>query len=149
MNRAGRPITILLVDDDADDRYLTQRALKEGRLVNTVYEAVDGEDALAFLRCEGEHVDVPRPDLVLLDLNMPRKNGRETLAEIKADPALRSIPVIVLTTSKADEDIFRSYDLGANSFVTKPVGFDSFSEVMRDLSRYWFQIVELPGRRDG
>lgn len=147
MTRSHRPITILLVDDDPDDRYLTQEALKEGRLVNAVFEAVDGEDALAFLRREGEHTNAPRPDLVLLDLNMPRKNGCETLAEIKGDPDLQSIPVIVLTTSKADEDIFRSYDLGANSFITKPVGFDSFTQVMRDLSRYWFQIVDLP-RRD-
>ncbi len=146
---SGRPIAFLLVDDDVDDRFLTQAALRESRLANVVYEAVDGEDALAFLRREGTYADAPRPDLILLDLNMPRKDGRETLAEIKADPDLRSIPVVVLTTSKAEEDIFRSYDLGASSFITKPVGFDSFSEIMRDLARYWFQIVDLPGRDGG
>jgi CheY-like chemotaxis protein len=149
MSSAARVITFLLVDDDADDRFLTQAALAESRLVNTVYEAVDGEDALAFLRREGKYADMPRPDLILLDLNMPRKDGRETLTELKADPDLRSIPVIVLTTSKAEEDIFRSYDLGASSFITKPVGFDSFGEIMRELTRYWFQIVDLPGRDDG
>jgi CheY-like chemotaxis protein len=145
MSDAGRPITILLVDDDADDRFLTQEALRESRLANVVHEAVDGDDALAFLRREGKHGDAPRPGIVLLDLNMPRKDGRETLAEIKADPDLRSIPVVVLTTSKAEADIARSYDLGANSYITKPVGFDSFAEIMRELSRYWFEIVELPG----
>jgi CheY-like chemotaxis protein len=144
----ARPVTFLLVDDDPDDRFLTQAALRDSRLVNKVYEAVDGEDALAFLRREGRHVDAPRPDIVLLDLNMPRKDGRETLAELKADPELRSIPVVVLTTSKAEEDIFRSYDLGANSFITKPVGLDSFSSIMTDLARYWFQIVDLPARAD-
>ena len=148
MSASRRPITILLVDDDADDRFLTQEALRESRLSNDVHEAVDGEDALAFLRREGEHAKAPRPDIVLLDLNMPRKDGRETLAEIKADPGLRSIPIVVLTTSKAEQDIFRSYDLGASSFITKPVEFGSFVEIMRDLSRYWFQIVDLPGRHD-
>jgi CheY-like chemotaxis protein len=140
-----RPITILLVDDDADDRFLTQEALRESTLTDAVHEAVDGEDALAFLRHEGKHLNAPRPDVVLLDLNMPLKDGRETLAEMKADPELRSIPVVVLTTSKAEEDIFRSYDLGASSFITKPVGFESFGAVMCDLSRYWSQ-VGLPGR---
>jgi CheY-like chemotaxis protein len=149
MTPVGRPISFLLVDDDADDRFLTQEALRESRLVNEVFEAVDGEDAMAFLRREGEHADARRPDIVLLDLNMPRKDGRETLAEIKADLDLRSIPVVILTTSKAEADVFRSYDLGANSFITKPVGFDSFGAIMQDLARYWFQIVDLPTNGDG
>jgi CheY-like chemotaxis protein len=149
MSSAHRPITFLLVDDDADDRFLTQEALRMNRLVNAVYEAIDGDDALAFLRREGEYADALRPDVILLDLNMPRKDGHETLVEIKADSDLRAIPVVVLTTSKSEADIFRSYDLGANSFLTKPVGFKAFEEVMHELAHYWFEIIELPGRNDG
>jgi two-component system, response regulator len=144
-----RPMTILLVDDDPDDRYLTKEAFNDSPLVYNVHEAVDGEDGLAFLRREGEHADAPRPDLILLDLNMPRMDGRETLAAIKGDPDLRSIPVVVLTTSKAEQDIVKSYELGANSFIMKPVGFESFTEAMRDLSHYWFQTVDLPDGRNG
>jgi CheY-like chemotaxis protein len=142
-----RPITILLADDDADDRMLTRDALNESRLVNDLRFVEDGEQLMAYLRREGRFASpeaAPRPGLILLDLNMPRKDGREALGEIKGDPALRSIPIVVLTTSKAEEDIYRTYDLGVNSFITKPVTFEGLVSVMRGLGRYWFEIVELP-----
>jgi CheY-like chemotaxis protein len=141
------PITILLADDDPDDCMLTRLALKESRLVNELHEVGDGEELLDYLRHLGRFTDpalAPRPGLILLDLNMPRKDGREALAEIKRDPALRSIPVVVLTTSQAERDIFATYDLGGNSFISKPVSFGGLVEVMKILDRYWFQIVELP-----
>ena len=142
-----RPITILLADDDADDRVLTKEALSESRLANDLRFVEDGEDLLDYLRRRGKYASAessPRPGLILLDLNMPRKDGREALREIKGDPNLRSIPIVVLTTSKAEEDIYRTYDLGVNSFITKPVTFDGLVAVMRGLGRYWFEIVELP-----
>src|SRR4051812_48449788 len=141
------PIVILLVDDDADDRMLARDALAESRLANDLREVVDGEELLDYLKRQGKYADPavsPRPGLILLDLNMPRKDGREALKEIKADPALRHIPVVVLTTSKAEEDIYRTYDLGVSSFITKPVTFDGLVSVMRVLGKYWFEIVELP-----
>jgi CheY-like chemotaxis protein len=140
------PITILLADDDADDRMLTRDALAESRLANDLRSVEDGEELLDYLLKRGNYAnaDAPRPGLILLDLNMPRKDGREALREIKADPTLRQIPVVVLTTSKAEEDIYRTYDLGVNSFITKPVTFDGLVTVMRALGRYWFEIVELP-----
>jgi CheY-like chemotaxis protein len=147
MNAQIRPIVILLADDDPDDCMLAKDALDESRLINDLRTVGDGEQLLAYLRREGEYSDPalsPRPGLILLDLNMPRMDGREALREIKADPALRSIPVVVLTTSKAEEDVYRTYDLGVSSFISKPVSFDGLVEVMRALGRYWFEIVELP-----
>jgi len=141
------PITILMADDDADDRLLTKKAFDSARLVNDFRTVADGEQLLAYLRQRDPFKDpdaAPRPGLILLDLNMPRKDGREALAEIKQDPALRRIPVVVLTTSKSEEDVLRSYDLGANSYIRKPVTFESLVEVMKALGQYWFEIVELP-----
>jgi CheY-like chemotaxis protein len=152
MKRQSRPITILLAEDDADDRMLVQDAVAEGRLANDLRCVEDGEELMDYLHQRGRYSGgdaAPRPGLILLDLNMPRKDGREALQEIKADPALRQIPVVVLTTSKAEEDIFRSYDLGANSYVTKPVTFQSLVDLMRTLGRYWLEIVELPNGGDG
>jgi two-component system, response regulator len=147
MSENGKPITILLADDDEDDRLMTRDALRDARLHNDLRFVIDGVDLLDYLRHRGRHSDPkesPRPGLILLDLNMPRMDGREALAEIKKDPELRSIPVVVLTTSKAEEDIVRSYDLGVNSFITKPVTFLGLVEVMKVFSRYWMEIVELP-----
>jgi len=149
MNNGRRPITILLADDDEDDRKLAQDALAESRLANDLHTVEDGEELMDYLLRRGKYAalaDSPRPGLILLDLNMPKKDGREALREIKADPSLRQIPVVVLTTSKAEEDIYRTYDLGANSFITKPVMFESLVMVMRELGTYWFEIVELPRR---
>lgn len=147
MSESRKPITILVADDDPDDRVLVKDALEESRLANALYFVKDGEELMEYLHRRGAYQDAglsPRPGLILLDLNMPRKDGREALREIKSDPALRSIPIIVLTTSKAEEDICRTYDLGVNSFITKPVTFDSFVEVIQVLGRYWFEVVELP-----
>jgi CheY-like chemotaxis protein len=140
------PITIMLADDDEEDRMMTQEALEESRLLNDLRFAVDGEDLLDYLHRRGAYADsdAPTPGLILLDLNMPKKDGREVLAEIKADPALRRIPVVVLTTSRAEEDIYRTYELGVSSFITKPVTFEGLVEAMKILSEYWFEIVELP-----
>ena len=141
------PITILLADDDADDRMMAAEALEESRLANDLRFVEDGEELMDYLHRRGKYSapeTSPRPGLILLDLNMPRKDGREALQEIKAEPDLRMIPVIVLTTSKAEEDIYRTYDLGVNSFITKPVNFESLVNVMKTLGKYWFEIVELP-----
>jgi CheY-like chemotaxis protein len=147
MSAARRPILILMADDDEDDRLMTRDALRAGRLANELRFTVDGEDLLDYLHQRGRYSApgaAPRPGLVLLDLNMPRKDGREALAEIKADPELRRIPVVVLTTSRAEGDVVRSYDLGVNSFITKPVRFEELVQVMTTLGRYWFEVVELP-----
>jgi len=136
-----------MADDDPDDRMLTRDALAESRLANDLHFVEDGEELLDYLHQRGKFSDPqssPRPGLILLDLNMPRKDGREALRDIKSDPSFRHIPVVVLTTSKAEEDIYRTYDLGVNSFITKPVTFDGLVDVMRALGRYWFEIVELP-----
>ncbi len=136
-----------MADDDADDRMLTRDALEESHLANDLRFVADGEELMDYLLHRKQFADpasAPRPGVILLDLNMPRKDGREALAEIKAEPSLRRIPVVILTTSKAEEDVYRSYDLGANSYITKPVTFDSLVEVMRGLGRYWLEIVELP-----
>jgi CheY-like chemotaxis protein len=146
-NTTPKPITILMADDDPDDRMLTRDALAESRLANNLYFVEDGEELMDYLRQQGKYADPqssPRPGLKRLDLNMPRTDARESLKEIKSHPNLRHIPVVVLTTSKAEEDIYRTYDLGVNSFITKPVTFDGLVEVMRALGRYWFEIVELP-----
>ena len=146
-NKEGKVITILLADDDPDDRQLTRDAFAENRLANVLNTVDDGEELLEYLQRRGRYADQrnePLPGLILLDLNMPRKDGREALKEIKADPNLRRIPIVVLTTSKAEEDIVRSYDLGVNSYVTKPVTFKSLVELVKVLGRYWFEVVELP-----
>jgi CheY-like chemotaxis protein len=137
-----------MADDDPDDRMLTQRALREYRLKNGMVFVEDGEELMDYLHRRGKYADPsssPRPGVILLDLNMPRKDGRQALAEIKSDPDLRRIPVVVLTTSKAEEDMLRSYDLGANAFITKPVTFQSLAELMKVLAMFWFEIVRLPG----
>ena len=147
MSRIAKPITILYADDDAEDRMLVKDAWAENRLANELHFVEDGEELMDYLRRRGQYTHLanqPLPGMVLLDLNMPRKDGREALQEIKADPRLRSIPVVILTTSKADEDILRAYDLGVNSFILKPVTFDSLVEITRTLSKYWFEVVELP-----
>jgi CheY-like chemotaxis protein len=143
----GKMITILLADDDPDDRQLTRDAFIENRLANSLDFVEDGEELLDYLHRRGKfaHLETaPLPGLILLDLNMPRKDGREALKEIKAHPDLRRIPIVVLTTSKAEEDILRTYDLGVNSYVTKPVTFQSLVDTIKVLGKYWFEIVELP-----
>lgn len=145
-------VTILMADDDDDDCLLAREALAESRLANKLYFVKDGEELMDYLYRRGKYVqqsDSPRPGLILLDLNMPKKDGREALTLIKSDPNLRQIPVVVLTTSKAEEDVYRSYDLGANSFITKPVTFASLVEVIKTIGKYWFEIVELPLERVG
>ena len=141
------PIALLLAEDDDEDLEMTLDALKESRLSNDIRVTRDGEELMEYLLREGRYgdgADAPTPGLILLDLNMPRKDGREALAEIKSNPKLRKIPVIVLTTSKAEEDIVRSYDLGVNSFIAKPVTFSGLADAMKVLREYWFEIVELP-----
>jgi CheY-like chemotaxis protein len=147
MEDKARSITILMADDDEDDRLMTKEAFEEARLANELRFVEDGEELMDYLNRRGEYTnpaDSPRPGLILLDLNMPRKDGREALKEIKADPDLKQIPIVVLTTSKAEEDIYRSYDLGVNSFITKPVSFEGMVFVISTLAQYWFQIVQLP-----
>ena len=147
MSRPPKPITILMAEDDADDRLMTKEAFEESRLANDLRFVEDGEELMDYLKRRGKYTDPessPRPGLILLDLNMPRKDGREALREIKADPQLKHLRVVVLTTSKAEEDIFRTYDLSAASYITKPVTFESLVEVVRALGKYWLEIVELP-----
>ena len=140
---SGEPITILLADDDEDDRMMTRKAFERHRLANDFFCVNDGVELMEFLHREGKYEKAPRPGLILLDLNMPRKDGREALEEIKADPSLRSIPIIVLTTSSEDEDILATYNLGASSYITKPVGFESLVKIVETLGAYWFQVVKL------
>ncbi len=147
MNENLEPIVILMAEDDAEDRLLTREALEESHLVNDLRFVGDGEELMDYLYRRGKYENEalsPRPDLLLLDLNMPKKDGREALSEIKSDPSLRQIPVVVLTTSTADEDILNSYNLGASSYISKPVTFSGLVEVMRGFSEYWIQIVRLP-----
>jgi CheY-like chemotaxis protein len=142
-----KSVTILMADDDPDDRLLTEDALKEARLANEIRFVENGEELLQYLRHQGKFADktlYPRPGIILLDLNMPKMDGREALQHLKSDSDLRRIPVIIMTTSKADQDILKSYDLGANSYVTKPVTFDELVEVVRGFGKYWFEIVTLP-----
>jgi len=139
-----RPIEILLVEDNPGDVRLTQEALKDAKVMNHLYVAKDGEEALEFLRCQGRHAGAVRPDLVLLDLNLPRKDGREVLAEMKNDPDLRRIPVVVLTSSRGEEDVVRTYDLHANCYITKPVDVDRFFEVVQSIEDFWLAVVKLP-----
>jgi chemotaxis family two-component system response regulator Rcp1 len=140
----GRPIEILLVEDNPGDVRLTIEALKESKVRNNMSVASDGAEALAFLRCEGIHKGAPRPDIILLDLNLPKKDGREVLAEIKQDSELKRIPVVILTTSKAEEDILRTYNLHANCYITKPVNLTQFMQVVKAIEDFWFMIVKLP-----
>lgn len=142
-----KSISILMADDDEDDRMMAEEALKEAKLLNPIRFVTDGEELLDYLYRRGKYsngADAPRPGLILLDLNMPKKDGREALREIKEDPELRQIPIVVLTTSIAEEDIYRTYNLGVNSYITKPVAFEGLVEVMKSLANYWFNIVRLP-----
>jgi CheY-like chemotaxis protein len=144
-----RVIEILIADDDAEDIMLIKDALNESRLKNGVQSVKDGEELMHYLRNEGKYSDkdkYPTPGIILLDLNMPKKDGREALKEIKADKNLRTIPIVILTTSKAEEDILKTYNLGVSSFITKPVKFSTMVDVMKTLNKYWFEIVELPNR---
>lgn len=146
-SKNGSTVEILLVDDSTGDVRLAQEALKDAKVVNKIHVASDGVEALAFLRREGQYTDAPRPDLILLDLNMPRMDGREVLVEIKKDPSLRRIPVVVLTTSDAEQDVLKTYDLHANCYVTKPIDFEQFIAVLRSIEDFWLTIVKLPQRR--
>jgi len=139
-----RSIEILLVDDNPGDVRLTKEALRDSKLINRLHDVSDGQEALAYLRQEGRHAEAVRPDLILLDLNLPKKDGREVLAEIKADPDLRRIPVVVVTSSQAEEDIVWSYDLHANCYISKPVDLDKFVEVVKSIEDFWVSIVKLP-----
>lgn len=140
----SRPVEILLVEDNPGDVRLTEEAFKEGKLSNNLSVAGDGVEALAFLRQEGEYASSPRPDLILLDLNLPLKSGHEVLREIKSDPAIRRIPVIILTTSSAEQDILSTYDLHANCYITKPVDLNQFMKIIQSIESFWLSIVELP-----
>lgn len=140
----GKPIEILLVEDNPGDVRLTREALKEGRVYNNMHVAGDGFKAMAYLHRDPPYENVSRPDVILLDLNLPKKDGRQVLAEIKADPILRRIPVVILTTSQAEEDVMRSYDLHANSYVTKPVDLEQFIHVVKSIEEFWLTIVSLP-----
>ena len=147
MNEAlGRPVEILLVEDSPGDIRLTQEALRDAKVKNNLHVARDGVEAMAYLRQEGEQGAEPRPDLVLLDLNLPKKTGHEVLEEIKSDDDLKSIPVVILTVSEADEDIVKSYNLHANSFISKPVDLEQFIKVVNSIDDFWFTIVKLPSK---
>jgi CheY-like chemotaxis protein len=140
----GRPVEILLVEDNEGDIGLVEEVFEEGRINNNLSVAEDGEEAMMFLHKEGQFTNATRPDLILLDLNLPGKDGREVLKEVKVDDDLKKIPVVVLTTSKAEEDILKSYDLHANSYITKPVDFDQFINVIKSIESFWLEVVKLP-----
>jgi len=146
LEEMAKPIEILLVEDNPGDVRLTLETFKENKMLNTMHVVRDGVEAMAFLRQEGEYADAPRPDLILLDLNLPRKDGREVLEEIKDDDQLRRIPVVVLTISYAEEDILRAYDLHGNCYITKPIDLDQFIKVVRGIKDFWLTIVRLPSR---
>ena len=151
-NDDAKSIMILMADDDADDRLMAKEALEEARVANELCFVEDGEELMDYLYRRGKFTDsacAPHPGLILLDLNMPKKDGREALKEIKKDPDLRQIPIVILTTSRSEEDVYRTYDLGVNSFITKPVTFDGLVSVMKALAMYWFEIVKLPARAIG
>lgn len=150
MSSIGKSIIILMADDDDEDRMFAQDALEEARVINEFHEVEDGVELMDYLnrRDKYEHLrNTPLPGLILLDLNMPRKSGKEALSEIKANPELRQIPIVVLTTSKAEEDIFRTYDLGVSSYIIKPIEFDSLVDIMRVLGKYYFEIIQLPDNK--
>ncbi len=142
--QTGRPVEILLVEDNPGDVRLTKEALKESKVLNKLSVVEDGLEALAFLRGKGKYANAPRPDLILLDLNLPKKDGREVLADIKADESYKRIPVVVLTTSKAEEDIIKTYNLHANCYITKPVGLQQFIKIVKSIEDFWLTIVKLP-----
>jgi two-component system response regulator len=144
MEEINKPIEILLVEDNPGDVRLTTEAFKDGKVHNNLNVVGDGVEALAFLRKEGKYANAVRPDLVLLDLNLPRKDGRQVLEEIKADPKLRRIPVVILTTSQAEEDILKAYNYNANCYINKPIGFDEFIKVVQSIENFWLTIVKLP-----
>jgi CheY-like chemotaxis protein len=144
MVEENRPVEILLVEDNPGDERLTREALKEGKVYSNLYWVKDGVEAMAFLRKQGKYAASPRPDIVLLDLNLPKKDGREVLEEIKTDEDLKRIPVVVLTTSKAEEDVLRTYNLHANCYVTKPVDLEKFIVVVKSIDRFWLTVVTLP-----
>lgn len=151
MNQERKPVVILLADDDEEDRMLACDALEQSHLANEIHWVSDGEDLMDYLQRRNKYAlpgAAPRPGIILLDLNMPKMDGREALMAIKADPALRQIPVVVMTTSKAEEDIFRCYDLGASGFISKAVTFEGLVSVMKGLNRFWFEIVELPNQEE-
>jgi two-component system, chemotaxis family, response regulator Rcp1 len=143
---SGKPIDILLVEDNPGDVMLVQEALSDSKVRNRLHVASDGEQAMEFVRREGKHAGAPRPDLILLDLNLPKKSGREVLREVKTHPDLKSIPVVVLTSSKSDDDVVRSYELHANAYILKPVDFHQFMKIMRAIEDFWFITVKLPPR---
>jgi two-component system, chemotaxis family, response regulator Rcp1 len=145
--KTARPIEILLIEDSPSDAALTIEALQEGKIANHLNRAADGVEALAYLRREGSFAKAPRPDLIMLDLNLPKRDGREVLRELKNDPSLKLIPIIVLTTSKADKDVLQSYELNANCYITKPVDFQQFIEVVKSIERFWLSVVTLPPMR--
>ena len=140
----GRPVEILLAEDNPGDVKLTKKALSEGRVLNNLHVVTDGIEAMAFLRQEGEYEEVPKPDLLLLDLNMPRKDGHEVLRAVKSDEDLRRIPAVVLTSSEAEEDIVDSYDLHANAYLTKPVDFDGFVDIVSSIEEFWLSVIKRP-----
>jgi two-component system, chemotaxis family, response regulator Rcp1 len=144
----SEPIEILLVEDNPGDARLAVEALKESKVHNNLHHVVDGVEAMLFLHREGEYAGVPAPDLILLDLNLPRKDGREVLAEIKEDPELRPVPVVILTTSSAERDLVKSYGLHANAYVVKPIDLERFIEIVQAIEDFWFSIVKLPQERD-
>jgi CheY-like chemotaxis protein len=143
----GTPIEVLLVEDDPGDVLMTQEAFKDYKIANNLTVVTNGEDAISYLRRQGEFADVPRPDLVLLDLNLPRRDGREVLREVKGDPELRAIPIVVLTTSDAEDDVLASYNLHANAYVRKPVDFEQFVSAVRSVDDFFIRVVRLPGRQ--
>ncbi|OGT17428.1 MAG: response regulator [Gallionellales bacterium RIFCSPHIGHO2_02_FULL_57_16] len=144
VNPLGRPADFLLVEDNPGDVRLTQEALKSHKVQNNLHVATDGEEAMAFLRRQGKYANAPRPDIILLDLNLPKKDGREVLAEIKSDPNLKTIPVVIITSSEAEQDVIKSYNLNANCYVTKPVNLDQFIKVVQSVNDFWLTIVKLP-----
>ena len=139
-----KPIEILIIEDNPGDVDLAREALENSKVHNVLHVVGDGEAAMAFLRCEAKYADAPRPDLILLDLNLPKKNGHEVLAEVKSDENLKSIPVVILTTSKEEEDILKSYNLHANCYITKPIDLNQFNKVVHTIEEFWFTIVKLP-----
>lgn len=145
MTLEGRPADFLLVEDNPGDVRLTQEALKSHKVQNNLHVVTDGEQAMAFLRRQGKYADAPRPDIILLDLNLPKKDGREVLAEIKSDSSLKTIPVVIITSSEAEQDVIKSYNLNANCYVTKPVNLDQFIKVVQSINDFWLTIVKLPG----
>jgi CheY-like chemotaxis protein len=143
---AAKPIEILLVEDSKGDVGLIEEVFEEAKIRNNLHIAEDGEEAILFLNNEGQFSDAPRPDIILLDLNLPKKDGREVLEEVKGDDNLKNIPIVVLTTSKAEEDILRSYNLHANAYITKPVNFDQFIKVVKSIEDFWLEVVKLPSK---